>query len=71
MGRAMIRIRQGRVSSMRMGPLDNYVDIGEIAQEIRYANGLMEKYGWRCIDVSYKAVEEVAKEILRLIGRQV
>ncbi|MBI3463213.1 MAG: kinase/pyrophosphorylase [Planctomycetes bacterium] len=63
-------IRAGRVSSMRMGSLDRYVDIREIAQEIRYANGLMEKYGWRSIDVSYKAVEEVAKEILRLIGRE-
>ena len=62
-------IRQARVRSMRMGELDSYVDVREIAKEIRYANGLMEKHGWRSVDVSFKAVEEVAKEVLRLIGR--
>ena len=61
-------IRQARVHSMRMGALDSYVDTREIAKELRYANGLMEKHGWRSVDVSFKAVEEVAKEVLRLIG---
>jgi hypothetical protein len=64
-------IRQSRVHSMRMGELDSYVDAREIAKELRYANGLMEKHDWRCIDVSFKAVEEVAKEVLRLVGRPV
>ena len=62
-------IRQARVHSMRMGELDSYVDTREIAQELRYANGLIEKHGWRSVDVSFKAVEEVAKEVFRLIGR--
>jgi regulator of PEP synthase PpsR (kinase-PPPase family) len=64
-------IRQARVRSMRMGELDSYVDAREIAKELRYANGLMEQHGWRSVDVSFKAVEEVAKEIMRLMGRQV
>ena len=28
----------------------------------------MKKYGWRCIDVSYMAVEEVAVQVLQSIG---
>jgi hypothetical protein len=63
--------RQARLRSMRMGELDSYVDTREIAKELRYANGLMEQHGWRSVDVSFKAIEEVAKEVLRLIGRQV
>ena len=54
---------------MRMGELDSYVDSREIANELRYANGLMEQRGWRSVDVSFKAVEEVAREVLRLIGK--
>lgn len=62
-------VRQARISSMRMGMVDSYVEVREIAKELRNANDLMKKYGWRCVDVSYKAVEEVAKEVLQLIGR--
>lgn len=62
-------IREARVHAMRMGELDNYVDIREIAKELRYAHGLIEKHGWRSVDVSFKAVEEVAKEVLQLIGK--
>jgi hypothetical protein len=64
-------IRQARVHSMRMGELDSYVDARGIAEELRYANGLMEQHGWQSVDVSFKAVEEVAKEVMRLIGRHV
>jgi regulator of PEP synthase PpsR (kinase-PPPase family) len=64
-------IRSARVAAMHMGDVDRYVDPHEIAKELRYANSLMEKYGWRRVDVSYKAVEEVAKDVLRLIGRAV
>jgi regulator of PEP synthase PpsR (kinase-PPPase family) len=63
-------VRQARVRSMNMGTLEAYVDTREIAKELRYANALMKKYGWQCVDVSFKAVEEVAKEVLRLIGKE-
>jgi regulator of PEP synthase PpsR (kinase-PPPase family) len=63
-------VRQSRIESMRMGAVDAYVDPREIAKELRYATALMDKYGWRCVDVSFKAVEEVAKEVLRLIGTE-
>ena len=62
-------IRQSRVSGMRMGEVEGYVDVHEIAKELRFASDMMKRHGWRCIDVSFKAVEEVAKEVLRLTGR--
>jgi regulator of PEP synthase PpsR (kinase-PPPase family) len=63
-------VREARIQGMRMGPVDSYVDIREIAKELRYANDLMQKYGWRSVDVSFKAVEEVAREVLRLLGME-
>ena len=62
-------IRRARVKSLRQVPLDRYMDAGEIANELRYANALMAEHGWPVIDVSHKAVEEVAKEVLRLLRR--
>src|SRR5690606_29222281 len=35
--------------------------------ELRYAQRLMQAQGWTCIDVSYKAVEEVAGGLLHRI----
>lgn len=44
-----------------------YVDQREIARELGHMNAMMEKYGWHCIDVSYKSVEEVAYEVSRRV----
>jgi regulator of PEP synthase PpsR (kinase-PPPase family) len=62
-------IRQARVRSLRKLPLNRYVNAGEIANELRYANALMAEHRWQVIDVSQKAVEEVAKEVLRLLRK--
>jgi len=32
------------------------------------ANRLMERHGWRSFDASYMAIEEVAREVMRLRG---
>jgi len=63
-------MRQARVQGMHMGEVKTYVDLAEIARELRHASALMQQHGWRCIDVSFKSVEEVAKEVLRWIGRE-
>jgi regulator of PEP synthase PpsR (kinase-PPPase family) len=62
-------VRQARRAALGQGPLDYYVDPAELSRELRYALGLMKKYGWRCIDVSYMAVEEVAKQVMGMIGK--
>lgn len=45
-----------------------YVDQRGISRELRHTSAMIEKYGWHCIDVSYRSVEEVAHEILKKIG---
>lgn len=47
-------------------PEEPYASPAQIAKENRYAEGLCLKYGWEQIDVTGKAVEEVAREIITL-----
>jgi len=58
---------------MRLGTLksdaSNYIEELAIHGELVYAERLMRERGWRCIDVSYQAVEEVAMELLRGLSR--
>jgi regulator of PEP synthase PpsR (kinase-PPPase family) len=50
------------------GTVDYYVGDMEIGAELRYALKIMKQYGWRCIDASYMAVEEVAVQVLQSVG---
>ena len=60
-------VRETRLKGWGMSPYDDYADRAQIARELRAANELFAKCGWRCIDVSYKAVEEVATEVVQLL----
>lgn len=62
-------VRECRMEHMRMGPLEGYVDPRSISGELHQAMGLAKRHGWRTIDVSYHAVEEVAREVLIMMGR--
>jgi regulator of PEP synthase PpsR (kinase-PPPase family) len=61
-------LREARVRGMHMLPLDNYVDASEIAKELRYASEVMAKHAWRSIDITAKPTEDVAREIVSLLG---
>jgi len=61
-------VREVRAHSLRLGSTDDYTDKREIAREVRAAHALMDKQGWRSFDASYMAIEEIAKEVLRLRG---
>jgi regulator of PEP synthase PpsR (kinase-PPPase family) len=61
-------VRQARLESMGVSTLDNYVDKRRIASEILAANQLMKRYGWHSIDVSYKAIEEIARRVKEIGG---
>ncbi|MBN2560858.1 MAG: kinase/pyrophosphorylase [Phycisphaerae bacterium] len=56
-------VREARLRRWGMDPLDEYADKREIGRELRLTNEQMAKHGWRIIDVSYKAIEEVALEV--------
>jgi regulator of PEP synthase PpsR (kinase-PPPase family) len=60
-------VRDARLRSWGMCPHADYASKKQIARELMTANELMAKYGWRCVDVSYKAVEEVAREVMQVL----
>ena len=64
----LMTVREARAANMRLGHADKYTDKREIAQEVLAANRIMDEHGWRSIDVSYKAIEEIAKEVMSMCG---
>lgn len=60
-------VRDERLRGWGMQPTEEYADRVQIARELRAANEQMAKYGWRCVDASYKAIEEIAREVLALL----
>lgn len=62
-------IRQTRLARISHRPVNGYAEKREAAVELRQATDLMGRHGWRQIDVSYKATEEVAGEIIEMLPR--
>lgn len=60
-------VREARLRGWGMDLSDDYADRIHIARELRAASEQMARYGWRCIDVSYKAIEEIAREVRLLL----
>jgi regulator of PEP synthase PpsR (kinase-PPPase family) len=60
-------IRQSRLERMSRIPVPNYADLPGIRAELRAIRELMSRNGWECIDVSYKATEEVAEQVIELM----
>lgn len=56
------QVRLNRIAAKREVP--HYADKRELNREIRVIDSIIAKYGWTRIDVSYKATEEVASEII-------
>ncbi len=61
-------VREERAMALGRAQLDEYLDKRAINREIREAHDLMDRHGWRSVRVSYKAVEEIAKEVLELLA---
>ena len=64
------RVREARAQSMGPRYLDRYLDKDEIIGEIRYSNSMIANRGWASVDASYRAVEEIGKEVIRIRGLQ-
>jgi len=60
-------VRESRLRQWGMHLHEAYADRVLIARELRAAHEVMKKHGWRCIDASYKAVEEIAREVRQLL----
>jgi [pyruvate, water dikinase]-phosphate phosphotransferase / [pyruvate, water dikinase] kinase len=61
-------IRKERLKALGLGDQASYANIKRIQEELDYFNKVVGRIGCRVIDVSNKAVEETANQILRLIN---
>jgi regulator of PEP synthase PpsR (kinase-PPPase family) len=62
----LLTVRGARAANLGGAGMGPYLDRRAIATEVLYANKLMEEHGWRSIDASYLAVEEIARDVIRL-----
>jgi regulator of PEP synthase PpsR (kinase-PPPase family) len=64
---ALLQIRQARLKHLGMPPDTSYGQRDHINQEIAYAQALFRQHPeWPVIDITGKAVEETAADVLRL-----
>jgi len=64
----LMTIREARAETLGIVATDPYLEEDAVAREVIEANRTMERHGWASLDVSYLAVEEIAREVLRLRG---
>ena len=62
----LLSVRNARMPDLGLDADQNYVDRRAVAAEVNEANRLMDKHRWNTIDVSYLAVEEIARQVLHL-----
>lgn len=62
----LLAIRHNRLRQYP-GLTFTYADMDHIRQELRYSRQIFTERGWPAIDVSGKAVEETAREVLNLV----
>jgi len=62
----LMTVRGARADHLGGQGLGPYLDRRAIAREVLHANKLMEQHGWRSIDASYLAIEEIARDVIRL-----
>lgn len=64
----LLIVREARAQNLGRVDLDAYLDRRTLAREVLWANQLMEQRGWRTIEASYLAIEEIARDVMRLCG---
>lgn len=60
-------IRESRLKGWSMDVNHLYAHKAHIAHELRMSHELMNQHGWRCVDTSYKGIEEIAREVRQLL----
>lgn len=68
---ALVRIRQARLKHLGMPGDSSYGDRAHVEEEIQYSRGIFrDRPNWPVIDVTSKAIEETAADILRLYNER-
>ncbi|PLX92116.1 MAG: phosphoenolpyruvate synthase regulatory protein [Desulfuromonas sp.] len=60
----LMELRAARLRNLGQDPRTAYADFEEIEDELRTAKGLFRRHRWAVINVTGKAVEETANEVL-------
>lgn len=60
----LLDIRTARLQSLGLPASSSYADHDQIQLELEYATGIMQELGCPVVDVSHKAIEETATEII-------
>ena len=60
-------IRQSRLDRISDRAVPAYAERRDIQRELIDTRRVMEQYHWQCIDISYRATEEVAARIIELL----
>jgi len=68
--RRLIVLRETRAQNVGISTQDDYMNFEKVAEEIRAAHRIAVTRGWGIIDVSYRAVEEIVREIVSVCGLQ-
>lgn len=61
-------VRESRLDRITHRHVDAYAEQRDVVQELRQAAEVMRRHHWRCIDISYKATEEVATEVIEMLA---
>lgn len=64
----LVEVRAARLRNLGQDPRAAYADYEEIEEELRFAKKFFRGHPWAVIDVSSKAVEETANEVLVRLG---
>jgi hypothetical protein len=64
----LVEVRAARLRNLGQDPKAAYADYEEIEEELKYAKKFFRRHPWALIDVSSKAVEETANEVLVRLG---
>jgi regulator of PEP synthase PpsR (kinase-PPPase family) len=64
----LLIVRAARAMNLKLGQDVPYLDRESVVREVRQARRVMEDHGWRMVEASYMAVEEVAREVMQLLG---
>jgi len=60
----LLELRAARLRNLGQDPRAAYADYEEIEEELRFARNFFRRHPWVMVDVSGKAVEETANEVL-------
>ncbi len=66
----LLELRRARLARMEAGLDLAYADPEQIREELDYSRSLFRRFGWPVIDVTNKAIEETASEILAMRQRE-